>query len=54
MKGDTIAIDHQGARRIFRVKKFYEAGSMWLTHANNAQKDDEQNKRQDYTVKAPE
>ena len=42
MKGDTIEIDQDGRRDIFRVKKFYAAGPIWLTHANNAQPDKDQ------------
>lgn len=42
MKGDTIELDYQGCREIFRIKKFYSAGPIWFTHVNNAQKDDEQ------------
>jgi CRISPR-associated endonuclease Csn1 len=44
MKGDTVEIDFQGRREVFKVKKFYAAGSIWLTHANNAQADAEQRK----------
>ena len=53
MKGDTIEIDHKGARQVFRVKKFYAAGSIWLTHANNAQKDDEQKRDKTTWSKRP-
>jgi CRISPR-associated endonuclease Csn1 len=53
MKGDTIEIDYKGRRQVFRVKKFYAAGSIWLTDANNAQKDDEQKRDKTRWSKTP-
>jgi len=45
MKGDTVEMNYDGGRRVFRVKKFYSAGSIWFTEANNAQSDKEQKKQ---------
>lgn len=42
LKGDTVEMNFQGARQLFRVKKFYSAGPIWFTGVNNAQSDDEQ------------
>jgi hypothetical protein len=42
MKGDMVEMDYNGRRGIFRVKKFYSAGSIWFAHANNAQPDKDQ------------
>jgi len=53
MKGDTIEIDYHGGREIFRVKKFYSAGPIWLTHENNAQKDEEQKRDKTTWSKSP-
>lgn len=41
-KGETVELDYKGGRDVFRVKKFYSSGQIWLTHVNNAQKDEEQ------------
>lgn len=41
-KGDVIELDYKSGRDVFRVKKFYSSGQIWLTHVNNAQKDEEQ------------
>jgi CRISPR-associated endonuclease Csn1 len=43
-KDDTIELDSQGTRQIFRVKKFYATGQIWFTGVNNAQMDVEQQK----------
>jgi hypothetical protein len=53
MKGDTIEIDYKDGRQVFRVKKFYATGSIWLTQANNAQKDDEQKRDKTTWSKRP-
>lgn len=44
MKGDTVEMDYNGSRDIFKVKKFYSSGQIWFTQINNAQKDEEQKK----------
>jgi len=53
MKGDTIELDYDGRRQVFRVKKFYAAGSIWVTHVNNAQKDEEQQRDKTRWSKRP-
>ena len=44
-KDDTVEIDFNGSRQIFRVKKFYAAGPIWFTGVNNAQMDADQKKQ---------
>jgi hypothetical protein len=41
MKGDTVEMDYDGARRVCRVKKFYAGGQIWFTSVNNAQNDED-------------
>lgn len=54
MKGDTVELDYGGTRQIFRVKKFYSTGSIWFTHVNNAQKDEDQKKDRTRWSKRPD
>jgi hypothetical protein len=53
MKDDTVEMDFQGERAIFRVKKFYANGQIWFTAANNAQDDAEQKKQKTTWSKYP-
>ena len=53
MKDDTVEMDFQGERAIFRVKKFYANGQIWFTSANNAQDDAEQKKQKTTWSKYP-
>ncbi|MFI5094975.1 MAG: type II CRISPR RNA-guided endonuclease Cas9 [Candidatus Acidiferrales bacterium] len=54
MKGDMVEMDYNGQRGIFRVKKFYSAGSIWFAHANNAQPDKDQQRDGTKWSKAPD
>ncbi len=53
MKDDTIELDYNGAREVFRVKKFYAAGPIWFTGVNNAQMDADQKKNKTTWSKNP-
>ncbi len=53
MKDDTVELDHNGAREVFRVKKFYAAGPIWFTGVNNAQMDADQKKNKTTWSKNP-
>jgi CRISPR-associated endonuclease Csn1 len=53
MKHDTVELDHNGAREVFRVKKFYAAGPIWFTGVNNAQMDADQKKNKTTWSKNP-
>ena len=53
MKGDIVEMDHEGARELFRVKKFYAAGPIWFSHVNNAQKDADQKRDKTHWSKVP-
>jgi CRISPR-associated endonuclease Csn1 len=53
MKDDTVELDFEGTRQVFRVKKFYDAGPIWFTGVNNAQMDEEQKKNKTTWSKTP-
>ena len=53
MKDDTVELDYNGAREVFRVKKFYAAGPIWFTGVNNAQMDADQKKNRTTWSKNP-
>jgi CRISPR-associated endonuclease Csn1 len=53
MKDDTVELDYNGAREVFRVKKFYAAGPIWFTGVNNAQMDADQKKNKTTWSKNP-
>lgn len=53
MKDDTVEMDFQGGRAIFRVKKFYANGQIWFTSVNNAQDDTAQKKQKTTWSKYP-
>jgi CRISPR-associated endonuclease Csn1 len=53
-KNDSLELDmSDGARVIFRVKKFYASGQIWFTDVNNAQADADQLKRKTTWSKTP-
>jgi hypothetical protein len=53
-KNDSLELDTiDGARAIFRVKKFYASGQIWFTDVNNAQADADQLKRKTTWSKTP-
>ncbi|MGD0793785.1 MAG: type II CRISPR RNA-guided endonuclease Cas9 [Terriglobales bacterium] len=54
MKGDLVEMDYNGQRGVFRVKKFYSAGSIWFAHANNAQPDKDQQRDDTRWSKTPD
>jgi CRISPR-associated endonuclease Csn1 len=53
MKDDTVELDSNGGRAVFRVKKFYAAGPIWFTGVNNAQMDADQKKHKTTWSKNP-
>jgi CRISPR-associated endonuclease Csn1 len=53
MKDDTVELDYNGVREVFRVKKFYAAGPIWFTGVNNAQMDADQKKNKTTWSKNP-
>ncbi len=53
MKSDTVEMDLDGQRSIFRVKKFYANGQIWFAPVNNAERDEDQKQHKTKFSKRP-